>query len=73
MALWLIKRLSPSYVDEAQGFVICAPNEASAREIANRHHGDEDVGFWTNPAFASCEPISTEGPEELILRDFLNG
>lgn len=72
---------SPWY-DKAFGFVIRAESEQAARTLADKKGGDEtrqaSPGYkfneprhpWLNPAQSSCETLSADGPEELVIQDF---
>lgn len=43
--------------DEADEFVVCAPDEATARDLAARRGGDEGRSAWTDRA--RCGVIGT--------------
>lgn len=70
--------------DMAQGFVVRAENESTARRLAAEAGGDEqptdedsyyplpNTG-WLNPACASCELLLPDGETDVIIRDFNAG
>ncbi len=62
--------------DTNQGFVVRAESESAARALCQKNIFDEKweaKDFWENPKFSTCEEISLEGAEEVILNDFLAG
>lgn len=63
--------------DCALGFVIRAKTEQKAREIAQSDTGAEtypnDTTPWLDSSLSTCEPLSTVGPEEQIMRDYNAG
>jgi len=84
MKLWLLGWVDePHGWDTARGFVVAAPDEQIARNLAQAHGGDEtyapDYGnrtaFWLSPKLASCVPLSAElfTEAQVILRDFNAG
>ena len=71
--------------DCAHGFVVKAETEADARALAQANGGDE-VGrylpegerhtapqVWIDPSYTECIEVTTEGEQEIILTDFVNG
>jgi hypothetical protein len=54
------------------GRVIRADSEKRCREIANQSVGDEGK-IWEDPQRVSCQIITDDGPEEIILSDFRAG
>lgn len=68
--------------DKAFGFVIQAPNEETARQLANENGGDEtgDVKYviyrtgghpWLDSKQSDCVELVSEGNEsKVIMRDF---
>lgn len=83
MKLWLLRPVEGSehwepWHDKAFGFVIRAETEEAARALAQEKGGDEaGTGYhrvytdaWTNPVHSTCVEVTTEGPPEVILRDF---
>lgn len=74
--------------DSADGFVVIAPDETSARALphAQKMCGDECIGahtadgallcIWRDPEHSSCEPIDDSHPawkERIVLRSFNAG
>lgn len=83
MKLWLLepqddlpKESDPwrgSY-DMAFGFVICASDEAQARQLASEQAGDEGKATWLDPTFSKCvELTAATSSEGVIMRDFNAG
>lgn len=84
MKLWLLEWVGGAYGwDKAWGFVVAAPDEQIARNLAQVHGGDETYSgnyrtrapFWTDPKLASCVPLLAESftKAQVILRDFNAG
>lgn len=71
------KSLPPweTWYDKVYGFVVRAESEESAREIANKNGGDEIAygDVWIDPNLSICIELTTDGPEEMIIRDFASG
>ena len=59
--------------DVASGFVVRASNERDARSIAHTDHGDEGKDTWLNEDYSSCDVLTSDGPFEIIIRDFNAG
>lgn len=64
--------------DCAYAFVIRAKSSAAARRLAASRAGDEkdrESGHnpWLDPKATTCEVLTLNGEEELIIRDFLAG
>lgn len=85
MTLYLLKPIETGIVnpwlpwyDKAFGFVVRAESEVEAREIADKHAGDENTGAdwlqtehpWLSPVLSSCHILTSDGPAGMILRDF---
>ena len=76
MKLFLLMRPEEfgSNWDTTMGFVLRAENEAKARKLAaDKTHGDEGRDPWLDPHLVTCTEILVDGPEEVILCDFLAG
>lgn len=58
--------------DKAFGFVVRAETEEQARQIANANAGDEngDEHPWLGFLWSTCEELSAEGTEGVIIQDF---
>ena len=79
MKLWLLKPIKGSdywrpWYDKAFGFVIRAETEQRAREWADSNAGDENrKGHpWLNSEHSTCIELTIDGPEEMVLRDFMS-
>lgn len=68
--------------DIALGFVVRAESEGQARILADRFAGSNDGTFhngyrWVNPwletDYSTCEPLSHEGEEGVIIMDYYRG
>jgi hypothetical protein len=60
--------------DKAFGFVIRAEDIGQARRIAQENHGDEGYAEpWLTSKLTSCELLTGEGEEGVIIRDFSAG
>jgi hypothetical protein len=77
--LWVLKprdgRLSDPWspwYDNAFGFVVRAVDEESARKFANKNAGDENRHSkpWLDSELSTCEELTPEGNDGVILRDF---
>jgi hypothetical protein len=65
----------PSY-DKFHGFLIRAESEERARILADRNGGDENNKGqhpWLNSEFSTCEELSVDGVEEILISDYLAG
>lgn len=71
MKLFLITRDEPGW-DEADGFVIAAPNNKAARALAATDPGDEGAGTWLDGELSKCVCIGeTKRPKaRIILRSY---
>jgi hypothetical protein len=70
------------WYDKAFGFVVRAATEERARAVAQANGGDEiraynksftvrkELAAWTNPKWSSCEELTADGDEEMIMQDF---
>jgi hypothetical protein len=67
--------------DRAYGFVVRAPDEATARRLANAKGDDEkDLpglkqtrNVWLKRQFTDCKILESDGPDGIILQDFRRG
>jgi len=74
LSLWLLLRVDKSVLyDTADGFVVRAGSELSARRIAALDCGDEQAETWLNIRTSTCTELSADGEEGIILRDFRAG
>lgn len=81
MKLWVLKPKDglpitddpwQPWYDKYFGFVIRAKTEIRAREIANCSGADEvgdNISAWLSPDYSTCEELTVDGEEELILSD----
>lgn len=75
--LWLIKAIesAPPWhppIDRCFGFVVEAPDEHSAREIASCNSGEETLKHydaWSNPILSTCIELVPTGNPGVILSD----
>ncbi len=72
MKLYLLERINETDWDEYAAKLIRAKNESGARELANKHTGDEGK-IWNDSSLASCKVVSSSGVEEEIISDFNAG
>lgn len=83
MKLWLLKRIDDEAhdwgadYDEYVGFVVRAPDEAKAREMAwigsGGEYGSRREPYWQHPDQTSCVEIPVDGDEGVILDSFRAG
>ena len=75
MNLYLVHRLPNQTIewDMFRGFVVRAINEQHAREIANDHSAFDDDGYFLTPEMSSCELLTGDGEQGIILSDFKAG
>lgn len=66
-----------SWYDKAYGFIVRAPDEATARRLAQANAGaeraagdDEALGVWLDPAHTSCVPLRADGNAAVLMREF---
>jgi hypothetical protein len=71
MKLWLLERVDNDefHYDENEGFVIAAPNELRAREIANDNRSDEGE-IWEKVEEVTCREITKKEPEGVVLLSY---
>ena len=72
MKLYLLFNFSDLGYDKMSGHLIRAASEKRAREIANGSVGDEGR-IWDDSEKVSCEIVSSEGIESIIISDFHAG
>ena len=77
MNLWILRprhleAYSEEWYDKSFGFVVRAETQLAARDLIARAKsgGAERDGFWQDTLASSCEPLSHDGPEEIVMRDF---
>jgi len=80
MKLWLLRPAKEKkggpwdpWFDKSFGFVVRAETEEKAREIADDNAGDENRDAkhpWLKSRYASCEELTPNGEEDLIMKDF---
>ena len=59
------------WYDKAFGFVIRAGTEDEARKLADGEAGDENHDRpWLDPNLSVCEELTSDGPVEIVIRDF---
>jgi len=75
MKLWLLRPIDQSVLpwspwrDKVLGFVICAPDEQSARSLAATDPGDEESEAWLDPTISSCIELVPGPYKAVIMRD----
>lgn len=72
--LWKLARITPATPpwDKYEGFVVRAPDEMHARNLANLEDPKSE-NIWLDPASTTCKPIYHQGPPQVILADFHAG
>lgn len=65
MKIFLLERIRRAYVDEISGRVIVAPDEQTAREIANKVTMDEGE-IWDSQELVSCTEIDLSTAGEIL-------
>lgn len=74
MPLYRLRRSDTNTLyDAMEGFIIRAPTEKEARELASTRHGDEGKSVWLLAMMSTCEELELDGPSEILLEDFLAG
>jgi hypothetical protein len=78
MKLWKLYGIKDSGFDWAWdthfGFVIRAETEERARQLASEAvYWCENGAAWLDPDFTTCEEITGEGEEEVVLKDYNAG
>lgn len=81
MKLWLLQTTNGAggWYDSADGFVVAAPDEATAREQAQAACGDEfrkgGSDFWYDPQKTTCVELRGKDYQApaVILRDYNAG
>jgi hypothetical protein len=75
MKLWLLRPIDQSVLPwspwrgKVLGFVICAPDEQSARSLAATDPGDEESEAWLDPTISSCIELVPSPSKAVIMRD----
>jgi hypothetical protein len=54
--------------DVVNAFLLRATSEHAARLYAATRPADEGEETWTNPLLSSCEEVTADGPDGIILR-----
>lgn len=73
MRIYLIRRVeSPGPSDEADGFVVAAPNAVTARDLCSKQAGDEGPLTWNDASQTSCVTIGYGNFKKahVIMRSF---
>lgn len=65
MSVYLLTRKDKIRWDEHTAKVVIAPDESTARVLANEEVGDEGH-IWTDPTRVDCEKVSTKTPRVLL-------
>ncbi len=79
MRIWILRKIGdgtwPPEWDCCYGMVIRAGTEAAARKFAAKRPpaGDEGPNVWLDPAKTTCEELTAEGEEGVVIIDFLHG
>lgn len=74
MKLWHLVRNCEAGWEEYQSMVVRAETELAARDIAGHaEDGDRGVLDFLDPSKSTCDELTTEGPSEIIISDFVNG
>ncbi len=72
MKLYILKRRDDDIgYDEAIAFVVRAPDESAARNMASKESGDEGPVNWLEGA--SCEELTADGEATVIVRSYRAG
>lgn len=72
--LYLLERTGYVDYDTTSGLVVRAESPEEARQIAaGRLAGDEDMDEWLRADSSTCVALMSDGPSEIILRDFRAG
>jgi len=72
MTLWKITTLEEGDYDEYDSFVVRAPNETEARELA-AVVGSQNYDRWRDPTRSSCVELDQNGRAEVIIGSFNAG
>jgi len=80
MKLWLLRPITKKkggpwdpWYDKSFGFVICAETEESARKIADKNAGDENLDDkhpWLKTSWSTCKELLPNDKEKLIMKDY---
>lgn len=76
MRLWLLRPYAEGqgswdpWDDKAFGFVVAAPDEEIARNLAASDAGDEGSNAWLDDAQSMCIELEAAGECRIIIRDF---
>ena len=70
---WLLGRLDKVHYDEFKGFVVLAPSEESARLIACKSCADEGSHVWMDKDLSSCESMTVQDRDGVVLSSFNAG
>lgn len=84
MKLWLLKARDDlpvgddpwdPWYDRVHGYVIRAPSEAAARQMAQKSGKEEtrSATVWLDPVYSTCTALEAEGEEEIVLIDLALG
>ncbi len=85
MKLWILRprkdlleqdNLWKPWYDKVLGFVVRAETEEQARGYADKKaEGENDDGDrpWLDPNMSTCNELTPEGEEGVVMRDFARG
>lgn len=71
--LWLIQNKDPKGWDVNHAHVICAPDEAMARELASKARRGEGSALWLDPGRSTCEILKPTRETKIILTEGQDG
>lgn len=57
------------WYDKCFGFVVRAKDEATARKIASENTWCEDEEAWLKERYSTCEILTADGKEGMIIED----
>ena len=76
MKLWILEPLNDMsgpwlpWYDKAFGFVVCASDEARARQLASESAGAEKSRAWLDTELSTCVPLEPTEEPCVIMCDF---
>ena len=73
MKHWIVRRREYADWDEYEAFVVAAESEERDRFLAKREAALDEEKIWLNPEYSTCDELTDDDPEGVVLEDFHAG
>lgn len=73
MPIYLLVRTDSVDWEENDSVVVRASSEEAARELAAKHSAFEGPSPWLSPSKSTCEVVTVDGEDEVVLASYKAG